>query len=126
MKKREKIIGIIMLAAIAVWGIMYLPKLQKSGVEIIKPIEKLPRISGAKKGGIVPLEQFDIQIMVEQMKSRSESVDVSSIRDPFKKLELRMSELDFSDLVHLHLTLLISIREQGTITIRILRMKTVS
>ena len=103
MKKREKIIGIIMLAVIAIWGIMYLPKLRQGKVEIIKPIERPPekpiRISGPKKSGIEPLEQFDIQRVVEQMKSKSERIDISSVRDPFKKLELKITELDFSDLV---------------------------
>ncbi|MBL7170477.1 MAG: hypothetical protein ISS46_00575 [Candidatus Omnitrophica bacterium] len=103
MKKREKIIGIIMLAAIVIWGIMYLPKPHREKVEAIKSIErparKPIRVSGPKMSGFEPSEQFDLQRLIEQTKLRAKRIEILSIRDPFEKLEPKMSKLGFSDLV---------------------------
>lgn len=101
MKKREKIIGIIMLAVIAIWGVMYLPRPNKEKLEAVKPIQKparkLPGVSNLREND--PRDKFDLQRLVEYNKIRSKGLEISSIRDPFKKLEPEKSKLDFFNLV---------------------------
>jgi hypothetical protein len=101
MKKREKIIGIIMLTVIALWAIMNLPRPQKEKFNVIRSIEKVAkkpnRILTLKRKE--PSEELDLQRLAEQLKMRTEALDLSLIKDPFIKLEPEISGLAVSELV---------------------------
>ena len=88
MKKREKIIGIVMLAVIAIWGIMSLPQSRKDKLQMVKPAGRLGRLPGPKAEQ--SLQELDLERLIGQREVMSESPETLVIRDPFKKIELEV------------------------------------
>ena len=93
-----------MVAVTGVWAIMYLPGSKNSKVEVIKPEKHTPRISKKllsdtqEQKGSEASEEIDLEVLMEKIRLRSQKIIPISIRDPFKKLDLKDVVLDFSDL----------------------------
>jgi len=102
MSRREKIIGIIMVAIFLVWGSKFLlGKNKKPKVSIVSSkVEKaIQQVQGVKKEED---PSFDVDALIENIRLDVEEENIDFVRDPFEKVVVKPTggpSLSYSDLV---------------------------
>ena len=103
MSKREKIIAIVMSVFIAITMIMYLPKgksrsKSSRGGNQSKVSSNAPTAPSNDANAVTEVN-FDWRALDEKLKFSLQDKEPSLGNDPFEKLEPKLTELSYSDLI---------------------------